>query len=366
MVYLKECQEAFVMNLKKNRAWKTALFLLFVPLAAVFAYNPPSAGENLYSFSSPFMLSAELSAAGGALSAIHPGHVSVNPALPAAEQRAVIDAAYTALIAPNQNKNYGQAGNIGTIIPSRYGVFTGVLQGVFIPFNDMLLKNSFTLRAAYSKDITDWLYAGVGLYGGFGSDWSLGADLGFVYLPEKIRWLPFIKKPRIGASITGMGKNYKPETIGINGLPDKITSFPSILTPHAGFSGTLFEVKNFAGGFSMDLSFPFFQNLVFDAGLQFEIADTVCLSTGWQFNLREAMAKTASWYPSVSLSVKFGFTSKDESILSKKGWKQSEMIVSGAYRPMRKNIHAVSGGAALYLGLKDTAAPEIILWGNDE
>ena len=354
------------MNLKKNGALKTALFLLFVPIAAVFAYNPPPAGESLYSFSSPFMLSAESSAAGGALSAVHPGHVSVNPALPAAEQRAVIDAAYTALIAPDRNKNSGQAANIGTIIPSRYGVFTGVLQGVFVPLEDMPLKDSFTVRAAYAKDITDWLYVGVGLYGGFGSDWSVGADVGFVYLPEKIRWLPFIKKPRLGVSLTGMGKNYKPETIGINGSSDKITSFPSMFTPHAGFSGTLFEVKHFAGGFSTDLSFPFFQNLVFDAGLQFLIADTICLSTGWQFNLRETLAKTASWYPSVSLSVKFGFTTKDESVLSKKGWKQSEMIVSGAYRPMRKNIHAVSGGAALYLGMKDTAAPEIILWGNDE
>lgn len=354
------------MNLKKNKALKTAAALLCIPFTAVFAYNPPPLGESLYSFTSPFMLSAESAAAGGALSHIHPGHVSVNPALPAAEERAVIDAAYTALVAPNRNKNYGQAGNIGTIIPSRYGVFTGVLQGVFVPFNDMLLKNSFTVRAAYAKDITDWLYAGVGLYGGFGSDWALGADLGFVYLPERISWLPFVKRPRIGAALTGMGKNYKPKTIGIDGLPQKITSFPSMITPRAGFSGTLFEVKHFAGGFSMDFSFPFFQNLMFDAGMQFLIADTVCLSAGWQFNLREAMAKTASWYPSVSLSVKFGFTSKDEWILSKKGWKQSEMIVSGAYRPLKKNIHAVSGGAALYLGLKDTAAPEIILWGNDE
>ena len=333
---------------------------------AVFAYNPPPGGDALYSFTSPFMLSAERSSAGGPLFHVHPGHTSVNPALPAVEQRIVIDAAYTALIASAQNKTYGQAFNIGGLLPSRYGVFTGVMQGVFVPFNDMLLKNSFTVRASYSKDITDWLYVGLGAYGTFGDDWALGADIGMLYLPEKIEGLSFIRKPRFAFSLTGIGKNLKPATIGLDGSANKITSFPSIFTPHFGFAGTLFEIKHLSGGFSLDLSFPTFQNLVFDAGLQFLIADTVRLSTGWQYNAREAWAKKNSWYPSVSLSVKFGFTTTDASIVSKKGWQQSEMIVSTAYRPLHSGIHAASGGAALYLGLKDTAAPEITLWGKDE
>ncbi|MGI5173902.1 hypothetical protein H0R92_09930 [Treponema sp. OMZ 840] len=354
------------MMFKKNKVFTLGAMLLILPFAAVFAYNPPPGGELLYSFTSPFMLSAELSTAGGPLFHVHPGHTALNPALSAGEQRVVVDAAYTALIAPGRNKNYGQAFNLGALVPSRYGVFTGVAQGVFVPFNDMLLKNSFTLRASYSKDIADWLYIGAGLYGGFGSDWSLGADIGFLYLPEKIKALPFIGKPRIAFALTGMGKNYKPATVGINGLSEHTTSFPSFFTPHIGFAGNLFEIKNFSGGFSMDVSLPAFQNFVFDTGLQFLFAETVRLSTGWQFNLRETIAKTASWYPSVSLSVKFGFSAKEASLLGKKGWQQSEMIVSGAYRPMKKNIHAVSGGAALYLGLKDTAAPEIILWGNNE
>ncbi len=354
------------MNFKKNKALIIFTALMLFPLGRTFAYNPPPAGESLYSFTSPFMLSAERSCAGGALFHVHPGHISENPALAAAEQRVVLDAAYTALIAPSQNKNYGQAVSAGIIIPSRYGVVTGVVQGVFVPFNAMLLKNTFTVRAAYSKEITDWLYAGIGLYGGFGSDWTAGADIGFVYKPEKVSWLPFLKKPHFGFSLTGMGKNYKPETIGIDGRTDNITSFPSIITPHAGVAGMLFELKGFSGGLSLDVSAPFFQNLVIEPGLQFLIADMVRLSAGWQLNVREAVTKTASWYPSVSLSVKFPFTSKDESFLSKKGWQQSEMIVAGAYRPMRDNIHAASGGAALYLGLKDTAAPEVTLWGKDE
>ena len=353
------------MKFGKNKTVNAAAAFMLLS-CAVFAYNPPPGGDALYSFTSPFMLSAERSSAGGPLYHVHPGHTGVNPALPADEQRIVIDAAYTALIASAQNKTYGQAFNIGGMIPSRYGVFTGVMQGAFVPLSDMLLKNSFTARVSYSKDITDWLYVGLGAYGAFGDDWAAGADIGILYLPEKIGALPFIRKPRFAFSLTGMGKNFKPATIGLDGSANKITSFPSVFTPHFGFAGTLFEIKYLSGGLSLDLSFPTFQNLVFDAGLQFLIADTVRLSTGWQCNVREALAKKNSWYPSVSLSVKFGFTSTDESILSKKGWQQSEMIVSAAYRPLHAGIHAASGGAALYFGLKDTAAPEITLWGNDE
>ena len=354
--------------MKKIEAGKrfSAAAALLLLTAAVFAYNPPPAGELLYHFTSPFMLSGEVSAAGGPLFHVHPEHTAVNPALSAVEQRIVADVSYTALIAPNQNKTYGQAFNIGTLIPSRYGVFTAVAQGVFVPFNDMLLENTFTVRGAYSKDITDWLYVGAGLYGGFGSDWALGADIGCVYLPGTVKWLPFLSNVRFGFALTGLGKTYKPATIGIDGLSEKITSYPSIVTPRAGVAGTLFSVNKFSGGLSLDVSLPTFQNLVLDAGFQCLFADIVRLSTGWQINLREAIAQKASWYPSISLSVKFGFTCADESILSKKGWQQSEIIAASAYRPMRANMHAFSTGAAMYLGLKDTAAPEITLWGNNE
>ncbi|MFC2420605.1 MAG: hypothetical protein ACFNOL_05975, partial [Treponema maltophilum] len=135
------------MKFGKNKIVKTAAVFMLLS-CAVFAYNPPPGGDALYSFTSPFMLSAERSSAGGPLYHVHPGHTGVNPALPADEQRIVIDAAYTALIAPAQNKTYGQAFNIGGMIPSRYGVFTGVMQGVFVPFNDMLLKNGFTARVS--------------------------------------------------------------------------------------------------------------------------------------------------------------------------------------------------------------------------
>lgn len=342
------------------------LLVIITLYTRVFAYNPPASGENLYGFTSPSMVSGEMSTAGGSLFQVEPGHVTLNPALLGGEQRVVIDIAYTALIAPSKTHTYGQAFNIGTIIPSKFGVFTGVLQGVFIPFDDMHLKNSFTIRAAYSKDILDSFYVGAGISGAFGDDWALNLDLGFLYLPGEISWLPFMSDIRLGASLTGMGKPFNPSSIGIDGTTKGATGYPSMFTPHFGFAGTLFSVKQIKAGISLDLSFPTFQNLVFDTNLQFLFANIVSVSTGWQFNLRETLEDRANWYPTVSLSFKFDFTTKEESFLGRQGWGESEMIVSSAYKALNNDVHIASGGAALYLGLKDTDAPEIILWGNDE
>ena len=50
--------------------------------------------------------------------------------------------------------------------------------------------------------------------------------------------------------------------------------------------------------------------------------------------------------------------------MANKGWDQSDMTVSGAYKQLYKNVNAVSAGAILNLGLADTKAPEIQLWGE--
>lgn len=340
--------------------------ILIASCTYIFAFNPPPHGELLYNFTYPSMLAGEMSTAGGSLFRVHPGYITINPSLPAGEQRVVIDAAYTALIAPSKKIPYGQAFGIGTIIPSRYGVFTGVLQGVFVSFDDMQLKNSFTMRTAYSKDVLDSLYVGIALSGAFGSDWGLNADIGFLYFPEEVRWLSFMDDIRLAASLTGMGKPFNPSVTGIDGTTKNTTGYPSMFTPHFGFAGTLFAVKDVKMGISLDLSFPTFQNMVFDTNIQFLVADIITLSTGWQFNLRETLEDTANFYPSISLSVQFALSASDESLLGRQGLQGSEMIISGAYKPFSNNVHAASAGAAVYLGVTDTDAPDIILWGNDE
>ena len=50
------------------------------------------------------------------------------------------------------------------------------------------------------------------------------------------------------------------------------------------------------------------------------------------------------------------------SFLAKNGWQQSEIIPSMGYRYLYDDVHAASIGLTAHLGLKDTEAPEIILW----
>lgn len=345
---------------------KRIMFLGFIGFLHItlFAYNPPPTGENLYNFTAPTLLSSEVSVAGGPLFHVHPGDISVNPALPAREQRVVIDFAYTAMIHPTGAKKYAQAGQTGVIIPSRVGVFSGIIQAILVPsFEHMQLRNNVSGRFAFSKEITESLFVGIGLLGTYGSDWGVSADIGFVVAPVKFRNLSFMKNARFAFSLTGMGKAYNPKNSARIYDNKKATGFSSFFTPRMGFAGNLFSVNKVEGGISLEASFPAFQNFVFDAGLQFLFADIVRVSTGWQLNLREILAKKASLIPSVSISFKFGFNGKK---LGNQGWAQSEMVVSGAYRQFRENTHVASGGVALYLGLKDTAAPEIVLWGNDE
>ncbi len=332
---------------------------------SAFAYNPPLAGENLFNFTSPSMLSGEASAAGGSLFQVYPGHVSINPAIPAGEQRIVIDGAYTALIGQNKSQNYGQAFSAGTMIPSRFGVFTGLVQGVFVPFEDMNFQDSFTIRTAYSKDILDNLYVGIGLSGTFGSDWAVAGNLGFLYTIDTISWIPFMHDIRLAAALNQLGKSYNPESLGVKGISEETTGFPGMITPRLGFAGTVFEIEQVKSGISLDLSFPTFQNVVFDTNVSFLLFNMINVSAGWQFNLVETLESKANLYPSVAVSVKLNITSKEDSLLARQGLAQNEIIASGAFKPLNNNVSVASGSAALYLGLEDTQAPEIKLWEDE-
>ena len=114
------------------------------------------------------------------------------------------------------------------------------------------------------------------------------------------------------------------EILALNG--ETTSDYPMPFTPRVGVAGNLFDVKNFSGGMSVDFSFPTFQNVVFNAGLEFNIANIIRISTGWKADLREILAEQASLIPTAGISVKFNFSSKEDSFLAKKGWQKSEML----------------------------------------
>ena len=337
------------------------IFTMIFTAFSGFAYNQTANGKGIFEFTSPRLISSASSVAGGGLKGITSSSIVLNPALIAGEQRWTLDLDYSAFIETSQESSYGQGLQLGMIMPSRFGVGSVVLQGIFLNKTlELPLGNVFSIHGAFAKDITDELYFGVGLYGGFGEDWALAGDIGFWYNIKQIKWLPFLKDARWAVSVTGLGKSFEKEILALNG--ETTSDYPMPFTPRVGVAGNLFDVKNFSGGMSVDFSFPTFQNVVFNAGLEFNIANIIRISTGWKADLREILAEQASLIPTAGISVKFNFSSKEDSFLAKKGWQKSEAEVSTAYKYFNNDLHLASGGMTLRLGQKDTVAPEITLW----
>jgi len=354
--------EVYPVMIKKLLAAVSAL----LSVSVLAAYNPPAGGQNFLRLTEPQLLSGASSSAGGAIFSVTPASVVNNPALTAFEQRIVLDLAGTMLFdSSDSNESVGGATQAGILFPSRWGVSSFLLQGVWVPFDRMQVGNNIHFNASFAKDVTDKLAIGmsgnVGLFYGYDSDWLGAVDMGALYLFGD---LAFMQNVRFSAALLNLGKMYSETTNhGIKG--SDAADWPALATPKAGVAATLFNNKKLEIGASVDISAPGFQNFVLDAGVQLVFGGIVNVASGWEYDAREYSEGAKNVMPSVGVSCKFMFNSKDGSFLTNKGWQQSEMTVSAAWQQMYKKINAVSVGALLNLGLKDTEAPKIILWGEE-
>lgn len=341
-----------------------ALAVCFV-LSAAHAYNPPAGAEDMFLFSSPKTLSGAVPVTGGNFTFAGPDSIVVNPALPAREQRVALNAGYTFLYSSESinESQVGSAMQTGITIPTKMFVFTGYMNGTFVPFYEMQLGSSVNLKAALSKEITDKLIVGAGLSTGFmwtyGKDWSLGANLGFAYDWGK---LSFMDDFRFGASILNLGKNYgNCDRFGMK-KDGTSTPYPTLLTIKTGASATFFQNDVLKVGGALDFTIPCFQNFIVDMNLQLSLKDMLVVSLGEKINVAESINKNKNFIPSLGIIFKFSFDVKDNAYLESNGWSQSEMSVSAAYKNMYETVHAASAGVDINLGMKDTDAPEIVLW----
>lgn len=340
--------------------------------AASYAYNPPLGGENLHSLTSPELISGGASATGGPIFTVVPASITYNPAITALEQRVTLDLSGTMLFNTENNlpgdSSVGGGFQLGLLVPTRYGVFTGTVQGLFCDMYSLNIGNSVVLHGGASKDITEKLSVGMNVYTGFyfgcggGSDFTVGADLGVLYLPNDIG---FLKEPKFGISLLNCGKpasSYK--VLGID--KKEGNSYPGILTPRVSFGAVLFKTPSISGGFSADLSFPTCQNVVADFGFGVTMAKIITVATSWQANVRELLEQSSdavSW-PSVGVNCRLSF--KSEKVGNKfADWKQSEITPSLAWQNLYSGIHAVSAGAKINLGMEDKDAPVIYLWDEE-
>ncbi len=350
---------------------KTLVMAALLTFAAeIFAYNPPRGGEDLYRLDNPELLSGAASAVGGPAMTIVSGSVAYNPALIAGEQRIGLDIGATMFLNYNaydgdDDLGFGMSG--GLILPTKWAVFAGNVTATFADFYGMNLRNTIIFNGAAAKDINDKLSVGsnvyFGLYMGEGADFSVGVDLGALY---KLDDFACFKNPRVGFSLLNLGKP-APDYAEYGVKAGEPSGYPSILTPRAGFGATLFEFKKVSGAFSVDLSSPMCQNFVSDLAFTLDFNDFIRLNFSSQLNFVEMVERKGDGINLVSVgaSIKLGMNSKK---LTEKNaeWEQSEIIPAIATQPLYTGIEAISVGAKLNLGAKDTTAPEIILWNVEE
>ena len=335
------------------------------------AYNPPINGDVFYELSSPRQLTNASSVTGGALFYAGPDSLITNPAIPATEQRVDLNIAGTLLFGINSDSElaYGGTGQLGLIIPKKWGVMSFYGNFTSISFEQLDLGNSINLKAGLSKEITDKLNVGINLnYGnlwGSGTDFAISANMGFLY-----NWgnLGPIKDFRYGVSLLNLGKNYNYTDLPVINSAKESSAFPSIATIKIGAAGSFISNDIFKIGASLDFAFPLFMNWIADVGIQMSFKDFLFITIAEEFNLRESINGHANYIPSIGISGKVIFNANKSEFLDKKGWNQNEMSISAAWKQLYKSINAISAGVDINAGLKDKTPPviKIMLEDDDE
>lgn len=337
------------------RRFLMGTMFLLCTVSLVIAHNPPPGGDSTNTFFSPELLGGNSSVTGGPFEPSLPGELTVNPALSAAEQRITVDASYAAIVSAGDQSGVGHLVNIGALYPTRWGVLGASSHFIRSEFDSLPLDTALFMHGSIAKDLTDRIYAGVGLLAGVGEGWGLSGELGIVYLAGD---LAFLKNAKIGFSVTGLGRTFTPDTWGLDG--DDPTGYASAFTPHAGIAGTLLQTKDVKLGASVDLSAPTVQNLVLDTGIDAVIRNKVTIRTGWNFNMKETAEDAQTYIPSFGISVNLKLNSPDkDSFLARQGWAQSEITPSIGVKPLFEDLYAIGAGFNARLGVKDTTPPEI-------
>lgn len=359
-----------------------ALFTAAALAASAFAYNPPHGGEQIYRLTSPEMLGGSAaSASGGPSLTIVPTSTVINPAIPALQDRVCVnldgtvflnsdkdDMTYTDPVTDEEvvimkDESTGFGFSTGVIYPTRFANFTLACNGVFSNMLRMPVGNVVDTRAGISKEVNDWLSVGAGLYytmvdtGDLAddSDFGVGADFGILC---KVGELGPFKNSRIGLSLVNIGKPAKALTLGFDDDKES-TMYPSILTAKAGFGADIFTVGKWMGSASADVSVPFFQNAIIEAGFQMMYDDRLSLNASTQFNTREFIEDgidASTFGISLGATFKFGIKASNPRLNG------SDITPGLATQIVYENIEAVTTGVKFELGPKDEGAAEITIF----
>lgn len=305
--------------------------------ATLFAADLPLGADSVAELYSPRFIG------GGAFSTStgNAQAAAVNPAATGEEQRIILDASYAALAGLGAESGLGHAINLGAVLPTKYAVFAGSLRFLTSPFSSYPVGTGVGLKASASKELYPGFSAGVGLGAAFGSDWSLGLDLG---VGHRLGDVSFMKNFRWAAALGGIGKGWA----------------PSAFTPTVGASFDLVRADSFRLGVSADLGAPSFSNLTGRFGVDATAARFVTLASSVGFNLAEASAgRAASAVPSFGLTLNFTLDGKKDAASAGGLFSDGEISTTVALKPLYGDVWTFGTGATAVLGVVDRVPPAI-------
>ncbi|MDR0662831.1 MAG: hypothetical protein LBF80_01960 [Spirochaetaceae bacterium] len=330
-------------------------FISAIGLAAIitggaYAKDPPPYGENLFLLGFPGFIANAASTVGGGLYDAGPYSINMNPALTAPLQRVSADLGASIMTG---DADAGFAFLAGALLPSRWGVWTGVLQGAFMEAPLYPPGNTFSGHFGWARDVTENLYAGVSIFAGatskYGDNFAAGLDLGFVY---RIGNLSFLKDARVSAAVANIGKTFS---------NDAFDNFPGVFTVKGGFAAVLFENDKFSAGFSADLAIPTFKNALLSLGAELGIVKIITVSLGWDMNIWELVHEIGPHTPFLGIAVKWTANTGGSDILMKQGWEKTDLSVSTLYQRLDDKTNLFSAGLSAEFGSIDKDPPVIKL-----
>lgn len=331
------------------------MIILSVP-AAVFAQSPVNGGENIADFFSPTFV-----AEGASVTSMEsPSADLLNPAVSGLKQRTVLDLSYLALVNFDSTSPVygyrGHAANLGTTIPSKYGVFN--LSGHFFhaPYENVNLGTLGSVGFSFAKDLFPKLLVGAGVHTVFGYntsfDWGLSLNLGFLHLPGDIG---FMKDFRWGFAMQGMGKWFAPV--------DGYSGYPAPFTPVVGARFSLIQAENIDWGWNLDLGFPSFQNMDITVGTSLNIFEFLTVSLTGHYDIVEltnAAVSARSLLPAFGIAFNFTTNIEEEAdFFSSRGWNKNDVKIQSAAAPLQGSVWAMGAGVNIPFGLVDDEGPEI-------
>ena len=322
---------------------------------ATLAGQPAVGAEDFYDLYSARMLAEGSPIVGG----LGPQSDAINPATSATVQRTTLDASYLAITgfgSPLAGGGWqGHVVNLGLVLPTRVGVFSGSTHFLSMPLAGMPWGTTVAVHGTAAKELYPGWMAGTGLRVVAGGrdrfDFGAALDLGLV---REMGDYAGLKDFRWGVALQNVGKWYTPGT--------ESGPLPAPFTPVGGVAFDAISTDWFRLGFSTTMAAPAFQNVRFGIGTRMSFWETVVLHGGWKADLVQLIDDTVdrrSLVPSFGLSFRFRAGFGEEGFAGRPEWSETEVRPTLAAAPLYNDVWAIGAGINAPLGIIDVVGPEV-------